>query len=519
LTTYTRRSHRVFCLLLLCLIAGAFTQSLTDAQKIDQAIALVTSVQCETDTCRTRQKDVTTRLGTFKTYLPVSAPIPPPAPPVYATVTMLDALAARVLKLETATPAPTPVPTPVPTPTPEPTPTPTPTPTPVPEPIPGAHPYFEMLAKHPAFYKAYSLRDPKQLASRSAGGLHAFSCDTATADQAFRYDATLDAAKAAIPAFAEPDVCKGHPLTQPMAASTSGAAEVITLFDVTSVYYPVPRTIKIENELLKLRLCTPAEGGDGVRPFVDAQNTLCVIRGQYGTAAVAHPIGVKPKVSTNQMANYLRLPIGSQDGNSYVITWETRFDASYLGIGTWDTGQKTFQGTGGGDTKLFEPKLLFTGGGADGFDAAQHIGIVDGRAYNQPNTGEATWDVTDGNTTGPRITLDPTILRPRDGTFIVKPNEWTRWWIRVTQRANDWDSFDMWVASESAPAVQVYKDVPLSVSQGKELQSLGSFWFAFGNSNDLWLRGDLRDIVAHVRNWAVLKTSDMTGLLVQPVAK
>jgi hypothetical protein len=34
LTTYTRRSYRVFCLLLLCLIAGAFTQSLTDAQKV-----------------------------------------------------------------------------------------------------------------------------------------------------------------------------------------------------------------------------------------------------------------------------------------------------------------------------------------------------------------------------------------------------------------------------------------------------------------------------------------------------
>jgi hypothetical protein len=498
-------------LLLLCLIAGAFTQSLTDAQKLDQAISLAQSVVCESDTCKTRQKDVVTRLTNLKVYLPATTPVPPPPPPVYVTQSVFDALVERVAKLETAAPAPTPVPTP--------TPTPTPVPTPTPEPIPGAHPYFEMLAKHPAFYKAYSLRDSKQLAAGDKGGLHAFDCDPATADQAFRYDATMDAAKAAIPAFAEPNVCKGHPLTQPMAASTSGAAEVVTLSDVTSVYYPVTRTIRIEDELLKLRMCGPADGGDGTRPYVDALNTLCVIRGQYGTAAVAHPIGVKPKVSTNQMANYLRLPIGTQDGNSYVITWDAYFTDSYLGIGTWDSGQKTFQVTGGGDTKLFEPKLLFTGGGADGFDASKHIGIINARAYNFANTGQATWAATDGNTMGPRITLDPTELRPRDGTFILKPNEWTRWWIRVTQRANDWDTFDMWVASTSTAPVQIYKDVPLSVNQGKALHSLESFWFAFGNSNDLWLRGNLRDLVAYVRNWAVLKTPDVTGLLVQPVAK
>jgi hypothetical protein len=181
LTTYTRRSYRVFCLLLLCLIAGAFTQSLTDAQKVDQAIALVSSVTCETDTCRTRQKDVSTRLSTFKTYLPVSTPLPPPAPPVYATVTMLEALAARVLKLETGT-APAPVPTPTPTPTPEPT----QPPVVLPPPSAEANAYADALCKQ-AGAACYRLQSQTEIDKYRFGrGLYLPKVD---------YDATANAAK------------------------------------------------------------------------------------------------------------------------------------------------------------------------------------------------------------------------------------------------------------------------------------------------------------------------------------
>jgi hypothetical protein len=164
----------VFFLLLLCLGAVAFTQSLTDAQKLDQAVSLAQSVVCESDTCKTRQKDVVTRLTNLKFYLPATTPVPPPPPPVYVTQSVFDALVARVAKLEGVT-TPTPVPTPEPTPVP--TPTPTPTPIPLPPPSTDGHGYFDALSKRADVLASYSLRDPKQLARKVDGGFaHCGSC-------------------------------------------------------------------------------------------------------------------------------------------------------------------------------------------------------------------------------------------------------------------------------------------------------------------------------------------------------
>lgn len=448
----------------------------------------------------------------------------------------LSAIQLRLDALEQE-PIPEPEPEPEPTPEPEPEPVPDPEPGPIPDPIPdppppppdtGAHAYFDSLVARPDFFKGYSLRpkagapagsihDANQLNADNKGGLHAFDCDPATSDQAFRYDPVMDAAKAAIPAFAQPGSCQGHPLTQPVAAATSGANDVLKLTDVTGTYGPPnQRQLRLGDEVMKLRICTPEEGGDGARAYVEANNTVCVVRGQYGTEAAAHAAGEIPKLSVNQMSNYLALPLGTEDGHVYLLSWEGYWDESYLGIGTWDTGQKTFQVTGGGNTKLFEPKLHFGGAGAEGFDPAKHIAIVNARSYNSLNTGQLTWAETNGNTMGPRMTSHTDLL-PRDGTFILKPKVWTRWWIRIDQRANDWDYFDMWVADEHTDPVLIYGQVPLSVNQGKTVHSAREFWFALGNSSTAYLRGDLRDLVAYFRNFAVnIDPPDVQALLVRP---
>ena len=401
-----------------------------------------------------------------------------------------------------------------------------------------AHAYFNALIARPDFHRGYSLRpnpavtDPlnpyygKQLNADNDGGLHAFDCNPATSDQAFRYSPSTDtdphrqdAARAAIPAFVEPAVCGGHSLTQPMASSATGRAEIIRLTDVTNSYGPpTQRQLRIENEILRLRPCTIAEGGDGIKAYIDSQNTLCVTRGEYGTTASAHPAGIKVKISDNQMSNYLKPAIGTQDGNVYLITWDGYWTDSYLGVGAWDQGQKTFQITGSENNKLFEPKLLFDATGEPGFDRSKHVAIVNARSYNKINSGEATWALTDGNTMGPGPTANTT-LTPRVGTFVVKPNVWTRWWIRVEQRANDWDYFDMWVADETTEPVLVYSRIPMSISQGEPSQSVSEFWFALGNSNTVFLRGDLRDLVAYFRNWAVLRNpQNVASLMLRPVA-
>jgi hypothetical protein len=400
------------------------------------------------------------------------------------------------------------------------------------------HAYFNALIARADFQRGYSLRpnpaisDPanpyfgKQLAADNQGGLHAFDCDPSTADQAFRYSPSTDtdphaqdAAKAAIPAFAGAGGCGGHTLTQALPASASGTAEILRLNDVTNNYSPVnQRQLRIDNEVLRLRVCTTAEGGDGAKAYIDAQNVVCVIRGQYGTAPVAHSIGATVKLSVNQMSNYLNPAIGTQDGYTYLITWDAYWTDSYVGVGSWDQGQKTFQITGGKNNKLFEPKLLFAAAGEPGFDASRHVGIVNARSYNSLNTGQTTWAQTDGNTMGPSMT-DHTTLEPRVGTFVIKPNVWTRWWIKIDQRANDWDYFDMWVADENTEPVLIYSRVPMSVSQGGTSQNAAEFWFALGNSNTEYLRGSFKDLVSYFRNYAVLRNpQNVPGLLLRPLA-
>ena len=401
-----------------------------------------------------------------------------------------------------------------------------------------AHAYFNALIARSDFYKGYSLRpnpqvtnpsDPYfggQLKSDDQGGLHASDCDPATSDVAYRYSPSTDsdphaqdAARAAIPAFVERGICEGEVLTQPVAASASGNTEIIRASAVNSTYGPpMQRQLKIDNEIMNLRVCTVAEGGDGLRAYIAGQNALCVIRGQFGTVAAQHSSGTKLRISNNQINNYIRPSLSTQDGNTYLIAWDAYWTDSYLGVGAWDSAQKTFQITGADNGKLFEPKLVFSSHGELSFDPAKHIAIVRARSYNSVNTGQATWAETNGNTMGPGPTAI-TDIEPRNGTFIIKPNTWTRWWIRIEQRANDWDYFDLWVADENTAPVLVYSRVPMSVSQGKPAQTLSAFWFEQGNSSTGYLRGNLRDLVSYYRNWVVLRNpQNVPSLLLRPLA-
>jgi hypothetical protein len=309
-----------------------------------------------------------------------------------------------------------------------------------------------------------------------------------------------------------------------VSASTSGAAEKIKITIASGLYGPPgQRQIMIENEILEIRICSAAEGGDGTRGFVAATNEVCVIRGQYGTAATAHSVGIKPKISTNQINNYLRPTIGTQDDNVYLITWDSYWTDSYLNIGIWDTGQKTFQFTGKGEQKLFEPKLTFSGDGEQSFNPVTDIAVVTVRSYNSLNSGQTIWASSDGNTMGPGFSASGNPISPRAGTFIIKPNVWTRWWVRIDQRSNDWDRFDIWVADEKTEPILIYSQVLMSV--GKSLdpnyQNVDHFWFEQGNSSTQYLRGSLKDLVSYHRNWAVLKNPPNnlagSGLFARPL--
>jgi hypothetical protein len=428
----------------------------------------------------------------------------------------------------------------------------------------GQHAYFEALRLRPDWWKGYSLRPQagvtsatnpyyeKQLNAANNGGLHAKDCVPATADARAIYDYAndtdphrQDAAKVNIPSFQQVGTCEGHTLTAPLSASAAGAADVVFLTDTTSTYQSLnTRQLLIDNEIMKFRICTAAEGGTyptGAYWRVDAQNKLCVTRGEYGTTAAAHSIGAVAKLSGNALVNYLEPHIDSVDGYTYLITWDAYFTDSYLKF-SWDQGSKSFQITqgSGNDNKEFEPKVRYDcRNGANvqvvGCTKGQQVGAVAARIYNSfnPASGPSVWSETNGNLVYPgEFTSVSADAYPQDGNFIIRANVWTRWWIRVRQKANDFDVLSMWVADENTEPSLIFDEVRISVSGTLDpaRQEMDKFQFALGNSSTEFKRGfdasgNLFDFISYFRNWAVLRwthaaePADLAaeGLMAKPI--
>ncbi len=162
----------------------------------------------------------------------------------------------------------------------------------------------------------------------------------------------------------------------------------------------------------------------------------------------------------NNLDNQVRVPVGSYDGASWLITWDGYFTDSYMnnGIGTF----KAFQLSSGRDIWV-EPQVNFGGGTPrpPEYSPSVHVGVTGViRSYNRVG-GTADWAAGDGNTLGPLATDNSPLLPAGPSTtgpfFLLHPNRWTRWWIRIDQRANDYDLLDAWVADEQTGPVQVYR--------------------------------------------------------------
>lgn len=511
----------MFLLLLLCLGAVAFAQSSSDLAKIDEFRVYLKAVEPQlTPEGVTRARSIGTSLGNLKLqFKAVTEPVPPPAPPVYATVTMLDALAARVAKLEGGT-VPTPTPVPVPTPTPVPAPTPTPTPTPTPLPIPaGSHGYFDALCGSPMAFKCYSLR-PKdgeavgtphyanQL-KRILDGGYAFN-NSAPLDVTYNPTADTDAqrqdaAKVVIPPFRN---VNDATVAQPIGPADTS----ITLSAVTSTYAG-PRHLKIGSEILRVKPSTGYTPGSNV--------LLLEGRGLYGTTAQAHAVGSPVTVSANGIVNQVRLPIGTTDGSVWVITWDAYYTDSFANTGL--TNHKAFQiamPSSSGDQRWKEVQNRYDGGaygGAPGFNPVTDVAGVFVRGYNGVVTdAPADWTLTTGQNYGPGVTANDPYVQPRLGHFIVKPGRWVRYVAQIDQRANDYDYFSLWVMDEQTPAVQLYDRIAASVRP--PTHTINQLWLEFDTSTTEPRNRALRDLVAYVKNVAVLKNpGDVRTLLIQPV--
>lgn len=365
---------------------------------------------------------------------------------------------------------------------------------------PSQHAYYDNLRNRPNHWLSYSLRDPAQLAAPRDGG-YANSNDPVLglsvtyAPALDTHPARQDAAKVVIPAF----TASTGRLTNTVGATTA-------VLDVTSMptSFVVGRTLQIDNELLVIT----------VRDLPNSRIT--VARGQHGSAAASHVAGSVIRASNNSLENQVRLPLGTQDGHTYLFTWDSYWTSSYVASGL--TNHKAFQFSSGKDAIWIEPRTRYDGGSpcceTGGFKAGIDVATVDIRAYQNPG-GAATWSAAD-NMLGPAVTgKEP--LQPKMGSFSIKPNKWTRFWLQVEQRPNDYDYVDYWVADETQNPVQIYKRLPVSVRTVNGVSSIDKFWIEFNTSYANY-RGNSQSLVSYVRNFvALINSGDPTPFLVRPI--
>jgi hypothetical protein len=242
----------------------------------------------------------------------------------------------------------------------------------------------------------------------------------------------------------------------------------------------------------------------------------------------------------------VRFPIGTSDGTTTLITWDAWFGSEfryeYTGIGNY----KTFQFASPAKRIWFEVRTLFIRAEAPGVGLAVRRGgrtIADkakGGAGEKPTAPPADdtaqkgrarplTAVKSGGDIGaldvraygaPGIALGPNVrdgkpLMPKSGSFTVRAETWTRYWVLIEQRANDWDPVSLWVADENTDPVQIIDRRQLQVSP-RAKGGVESFWFEYNSSSAA--REGLGERVGYVRNLVMLRNvKDVPGLLQRPV--
>ena len=240
----------------------------------------------------------------------------------------------------------------------------------------------------------------------------------------------------------------------------------------------------------------------------------------------------------------VRLPIGTQDGTTTLVTWDAWFGSEFRYENTGITNYKTFQFASPAKKIWFEVRTKFKGaeegrgrgkgsrndrndksdkkgsGGGGGKRAQKgnsqkpeapaatpappvksahvDLGLVDARAYGAK-----------GTALGPNVESGGS-LTPKAGNFTVRSEVWTRYWVMIEQRANDWDLVSLWVADEDHDPVQIIDRRQLSVNGSVE-----EFWLEYNTSSHGGT--NLGERVGYVRDVVMLRNpKDVPALLQRP---
>jgi hypothetical protein len=375
------------------------------------------------------------------------------------------------------------------------------------------HAYFNALAVRADLFKAYSLRDQAQLDELKASRTRRA---WVTYDPAADTDAQRqDAAKVVVPDF--------DAFSQLARALTAGETtmQLTASNSLMTGALSNSRAVKIDQEIMIV------SRQSGV-PITDS--TVTIQRGQHGTIAAAHTAGANVLLSVNSLINIPKLPLRTVDGHTYLFTWDAYWTESFLFGRTGISNYKTWQFTNN-DSLWLQVDTRFTGmsggstnAGATGasiktpsFNQTTDIGVAGARGYNVLG-GPADWLLSNGNQSGPGVSYDST-LTPQVGTFVIYPRTWTRYWVQIEQRANDYDLMSMWVADETRDPVKLFDRLPLSVRPtGTRPNTIDYFWLEY-NTSDNALKPGRGSMVAYMRNFVALQdAASPTALLVRPFA-
>lgn len=334
------------------------------------------------------------------------------------------------------------------------------------------HAYFDALLSSGFHYKSYSLRNNAQLSqfSNCSSCAPSVTYDPAGDD----YEDSQDAAKIVIPAFISRTV-----LAEPMGVG----ATTLTLAKAGTDYVK-GRQIRVDDEVMT------------VQSRVEA--VVTVSRGSFGTQVSAHAPGSVVAISNNSLPNQVWLPMGTEDGHTYLTTWDAWYSPEtvrkFSGLLSWKTYQ--FRNMKKSPALWFEVRTRF--------ELAQpgYVGDIDARYY-----GAMGANVKSNEPLGPPI-----------GQFSIRPETWTRYWMLLDQRSG-WDKVSLWAADEKRDPVKLLDALDIEVANlasGKN--SIHSFQLEFNTSQDR--HTVLRDpLVVYVRNVVMLRDAPSIGeFLIRPTA-
>jgi hypothetical protein len=271
--------------------------------------------------------------------------------------------------------------------------------------------------------------------------------------------------------------------------------------------------------------------------YAAATNTFTIDtggRGALGTMATTHAAGTKIRLNNNSLERQPFLPIGTADGFTYLLTFDAWFTPSYVGSGQQNQKFVNLRRSSGlilQANRADAPASSTCPGGAAstmpaGYNSNVSPGYFNFRAFNHTigtlNSGApANWLDSDGNTFGPGTTADQPLC-PASGTFAYAVNTRTRFWIRIQQRANDYDIVDAWVADENRDAVQVNTSNLISVglSLDPQLQTIGFLQIEQNTSLALFARNLTLctvstntgcDLVTYMKNVGILRVAGVAA--------